>query len=154
MTGGYIDTNRRKSRLELRSTVRDLVARRAEMQQKEQELRTRLNQVDGEINKFEQELGRLDVETQQAKYVTSFRRARFFVFRSEFAMMTDKRRVNNERLHLIQQNKRGRDANLLQVTGFIRQLQAKREDKKAELGAELGSQLTADEQVIIAVAEA
>ncbi len=68
-------------------------------------------------------------------------------------MMTDKRRVNNERLHLIQQNKRGRDASLLQVKGFIRQLQAKREDKKAELGAELGSQLTAEEQVII-VAEA
>ena len=69
ITGGYIDLNKRRSRLELQAHVDAQLEAIAGIEREQAELRRQLETVDSDIRRAEQRLANLEAETRQAKCV-------------------------------------------------------------------------------------
>ncbi|KRZ34969.1 Structural maintenance of chromosomes protein 3 [Trichinella pseudospiralis] len=130
LTGGFCDV--RRSRLQLQSQRWNLKQQAEELEAQLHSQREQLTIIEGKINGVSSEMQKL--ETKTGKMIDVYEK-----------LQQDGRLLREER-QMLQQSKHPKERQLSSLESTLQQLEAQKESLNRDLGSEMLSQLTADEQ--------
>ncbi|KRX58660.1 Structural maintenance of chromosomes protein 3 [Trichinella sp. T9] len=130
LTGGFCDV--RRSRLQLQSQRWNLKQQAEELETQLHSQREQLTVIEGKINGVSSEMQKL--ETKTGKMIDVYEK-----------LQQDGRLLREER-QMLQQSKHPKERQLSSLESTLQQLEAQKESLNRDLGSEMLSQLTVDEQ--------
>uniref|UniRef100_A0A1I7XRV0 SMC_N domain-containing protein n=1 Tax=Heterorhabditis bacteriophora TaxID=37862 RepID=A0A1I7XRV0_HETBA len=130
LTGGYIDTKR--SKLEMHNNIRNLEEQRDQLQKSLEEVQRKANEKMNAVERIRMDIFKVENDMRMYKEI--------------HRNLTEKKRYTSEQLHNMGRNREPKKAQLLTLKNRLREMKAKKDNCESEIGSDLLSQLSKNEQ--------